>query len=319
MSRATIAVVLAGAALAGCAIPEAAYAPSPDAARTLADVDADPLHPTDADPDAPPGTDPMQELVISRSALAVPEGGSAQLLVSLRYDPRSSVVVAVGGSQPDAIAVSPAELVFDADTYSVPQPVTATAPVDLDDTDETSTLSLTGARALPVQLIATVDDATQVARWGFPGAYPETLPVVAGRVLAYRISAASLARLVSFHARVADGTGKLTLALYADNGNQQPGARVANAAMLLPKVVAAGVNDVVHGANPELAAPTYWLAVRFSNNTLLAASTAATTGLRCHADFLIPNIDDAWPTDFGPATCFADRLPNLWLTTAHQP
>ena len=101
-------------------------------------------------------------LVLSKSSLTPPEGGSESYTVALGSEPSASVTVTVGGTTGTDLTLSTSSLTFTTSNWSTAQPVTVSAGQDDDAVDDTATLTHTASggdyasvtRDLPV----TVDD-----------------------------------------------------------------------------------------------------------------------------------------------------------------
>jgi hypothetical protein len=129
----------------------------PDA-MTPTPIDAREPEPDAAVPDA--GPPPTPEIVVSATALTVNEGSpdGATLTVKLSAAPGAALAVAVASSDESAATVAPASLSFDAGSFATEQTVTVTAVDDADTTNETVTLTLSGAGLEEVTVEVTVVD-----------------------------------------------------------------------------------------------------------------------------------------------------------------
>ena len=194
--------------------------------------------------------------------------------------------------------------------------MTVTPPVDSNATSEMSTITVSGGgAALNKTVMATVNDATTVDNWGWPMAFPSTILVNAGLVVAYKIDVGATGTIDSFHTYVPTAVGSFRMAIYTDAAST-PGTLVAE--MPAGKALVNGTNDapIVNGA--QLPAGSYFLVIRFSSNVNVGYAATGVTGRQCIRNFSIPAISDPWPSTFGAAACTTDRLVNMWVTTYHQ-
>ncbi len=91
-----------------------------------------------------------------------PEGTTLSFGVTLRFQPTSTISVAVGTSDSNVAAVSPASLSFDAGNWNTPHTVTVTLPEDLDTASETAEIELTSPPLLARQVgVSVTDDDVQ--------------------------------------------------------------------------------------------------------------------------------------------------------------
>jgi hypothetical protein len=105
-----------------------------------------------------------QGLVVSTSALAVPEGGTASFTVQLQIAPAGDVAVAIAPTSGDAdLTVSAgASLTFTVANWSVPQTVTLAAAQDADLANGSAVMSVTSAGLTTATVTASeADDDTQ--------------------------------------------------------------------------------------------------------------------------------------------------------------
>jgi hypothetical protein len=264
--------------------------------------------------------DDKQQIVVSTTSLSIPEGMPRTFDVSLKFDPGTTVTVNLDETPMQAQMALPldkTQLTFTSANYATTQQVKVSPPVDNNNVSETATVTLTGASApSPATVMLTVADGTVVQTWGFPTQFPGTFQIPAGFVFAYQINVGAVANLNQFHTFLPAAAGTYTMALYTDAGGV-PGSLVPNGAMILPKVAATGVNDSDPLATPpQLNAPTYWLAIRFSQMNAIGYASGQ-TGKQCLRNVNL-DIGVPWPATFMSATCTTDNLFNLWITTFHQ-
>lgn len=132
--------------------------PRPDAMEPGPTPDAMPDVPPDA---APP---PTPEIVVSATTLSVNEGSAegAQITVKLSASPGGALAVAI--ANPGGVTVAPGALDFTADDFGTEQTVTVTAPNDVNDNNETLTLTLsaTGLADVTVEVTVIDDDSLNI-------------------------------------------------------------------------------------------------------------------------------------------------------------
>jgi hypothetical protein len=165
-------------------------------------------------------------------------------------------------------------------------------------------------------------DSTVVQNWGWPTPFSGMTQVPANAVYAYQVSVGAVANLSTLHAYLPGAAGTYTMALYTDAGGV-PGSLVTNGAMVVPKTAVTGVNDSDPLAMPpQLSAPLYWIAIRFSQTNTIGYATAPPGGTGQKGKQCVRNIDLdlslPWPGTFSSAMCQDDFLFNLWITTFHQ-
>ncbi|MES1187423.1 MAG: PQQ-dependent sugar dehydrogenase [Myxococcales bacterium] len=99
-------------------------------------------------------------IVVSQPELAMVEGGSAALGVSLNGPPAQPLTVKLSLSGDPGLTLDPSSLVFDSQNWSVPQPVTVSAAQDEDalDTIATLTVAAPGLGTRPVSVSVDDDD-----------------------------------------------------------------------------------------------------------------------------------------------------------------
>jgi hypothetical protein len=134
---------------------------TPDAMQEPERPDAmDPMPMPDAMPDVPPDAapPPTPEIVVSATTLSVNEGSTegAQITVKLSASPGGALAVAI--ANPGGVTVAPAALNFTADDFGTEQTVTVTAPNDVNDNNETLTLTFSADGLVDVTVEVTVID-----------------------------------------------------------------------------------------------------------------------------------------------------------------
>ena len=105
------------------------------------------------------------KIIATPSDVLVTEGGTATFKVSLGHAPSENVTVTVkghGGTDLAGIPPYPPSLTFTPDNYNTPKDITITADEDLDITNDTATLTLTGSDAeydgLTTNVAVTIED-----------------------------------------------------------------------------------------------------------------------------------------------------------------
>ncbi|HEX3762837.1 MAG TPA: hypothetical protein VHW23_29275 [Kofleriaceae bacterium] len=273
--------------------------------------------------------DDTQQIVVSPSSLSIPEGMSSSFSVSLKFDPGTTVSVNLANTNQTSLPINPlgtAAITFTGGpggSWSTPVPVTVHPPVDGNAVAETATVTVSGGGApTPATVALSVTDSTVVQNWGWPTPFAGMTQVPANAVYAYQVSVGAVANLSTFHAYLPGAAGTYTMALYSDAGGV-PGNLVANGAMLVPKAGVTGVNDSdLLAMPPQLNAPLYWIAIRFSQTNTIGYATAPPGGTGQKGKQCVRNIDLdlslPWPGTFSSAMCQTDFLFNLWITTFHQ-
>ena len=273
-----------------------------------------------------------QTIVLSASSLSVPEGSSRTFDVSLMFDPGAAVTVTLANDNQAALPISLApaspppsgmlSIPFTSATYATPVHVTVSPPIDNNNATETATVTASGAGApaSPTIALGTVD-STVIQNWGWPTPFTGSFQVPMSAVYAYQVGVGAVANLTTFHAYLPGAAGTYTMALYTDAGGV-PGSLVTNGAMTTPKTAVQGVNDSGPLAMPpQLNAPTYWIAIRFSQMNSIGYATAPPVGgqkgKQCTRNFDL-DLGLAWPVTFGAVMCQDDFLFNMWVTTFHQ-
>ncbi len=102
--------------------------------------------------------DDVQALNLNRTGIALVEPNTDTFTVSLAFNPVDDVVVNLASSDVGAVTVTPATLTFTAANFATPQTVTVGAVDDDDINDETATINVTGAGAMPAAVTVDVDD-----------------------------------------------------------------------------------------------------------------------------------------------------------------
>ncbi len=134
--------------------------------------------------------DDVQEVLASPASLDLTEGGSANVNVSLRWQPATSVTVAVSSNNP-GVAVNPMVLTFTPANYATTQPVAVSALQDADAAPGSAalTLSTNGASSATVNVSVTDDDPLLIQT----GATVVALGEGSSALLGVRLSAQPLA------------------------------------------------------------------------------------------------------------------------------
>jgi hypothetical protein len=280
---------------------------------TLVDVTA-PVSVTDVD---------RQAIVLSTTALNIPEGTSGTFSAKLGFDPGTTVTLTVADTNPTSLPIDKTQLTFTGGaggTWATPQVITVSPPIDTNNVSETATITLSGGGAAAQALTATVMDTTVVTTYGWPAPPPfqGAVSLRVSSVNAYKVHIAS-SMLDTYGIYVPAAAGDFRMALYADNGNQ-PGTLVGvQTAQFAARTLVNGVN-IVDIPDVAIADGDYWIAMRFSATTNVAATatTPPTLGRRCAADFDIVGLANNWPVNFGTSTCADFNLLNIWVTTYHQ-
>ncbi|HIA00989.1 MAG TPA: hypothetical protein EYN66_03630, partial [Myxococcales bacterium] len=102
--------------------------------------------------------DDAQEVILSASILALNEGESGQVSLSLAYAPSSPFSVTVSSADPGAATVSPQTLTFTAGNYATTQSISITAVNDGDLADENVTLTVAATGLVDQTLALTISD-----------------------------------------------------------------------------------------------------------------------------------------------------------------
>lgn len=98
------------------------------------------------------------EIVVSLEELAMSEGGSATVDVTLSRQPSEAQPVYLAVTDSNVLSVEPATLTFTPDSWNVPQTVTVSALQDEDAYDEESAVSLTSKTSEKIILVTISDD-----------------------------------------------------------------------------------------------------------------------------------------------------------------
>lgn len=107
------------------------------------------------------------QLVVSKSELAVLEGGEATFTVALSANPEGPVVVTVRPSAEDKLEATPAELRFEPSNFDVPQTVTVTGKLDRDAANESVSLLVESAGLESVTVSVSVVECPTLAGQDF--------------------------------------------------------------------------------------------------------------------------------------------------------
>ena len=98
-----------------------------------------------------------QSILVSPSALSVPEGMTGTVSVALSHQPSSAVTVNLSVGTSTVVQVSPTSLTFDTSRYGIPQQVFVTAASDTDTADAAASLQATaagiGGASVPITII----------------------------------------------------------------------------------------------------------------------------------------------------------------------
>lgn len=106
--------------------------------------------------------DDSQQLVVSTTNVAVTEGGTATVGVSLQYQPSANVTVTVVSSLPGSASV-PASLTFSPATYAAVQSLVITGVQDSNIVNETATITLASSGIPSVAITANITDNDTLA------------------------------------------------------------------------------------------------------------------------------------------------------------
>ncbi|MEZ4363758.1 MAG: hypothetical protein R3B48_26505 [Kofleriaceae bacterium] len=261
--------------------------------------------------------DDTQRIVVSATALNVPEGMSRTFTAALAYEPLSNVTCSITSSNAAALLVNPSTISFSTTNYATPVTITVAAPADSNNVSEMSDIKITGCGApVPATVMATSVDSTMLYQFGWPMPFTTTVSIPQGTVIAYRISVTPSSNLDSFGIWVPAATGDFRMALYS-NANNAPAALVAQ--MPARRALVNGSNTADITPDPLIPAGDYWLVLRVGQSTAIGYSAAGITGSQCIRNIDLPSLDDPWPNAFGAASCTTDRLINLWINSFAQP
>lgn len=257
-----------------------------------------------------------QRFLVTETALGILEGTSKTFDVSLAFEPGGTVTGSVVSSNSNALPATPGTLSFNNATYNQPVRITVSAPVDANDVSETASITMSGCGApATASVAATAMERTQVRQYGWPTPFANTIAISQGTLISYRVHVDDSSMLDSFGIFVPAAVGDFRMALYS-NVNNLPGALVAQ--MPVRRALANGSNTSDITPDVALASGDYWLVLRVGQQTAVGYSDAVVTGMRCIRQVDIPNLDDAWPSSFGPANCGTGRLLNLWINNYFQ-
>ncbi|HEX8106527.1 MAG TPA: hypothetical protein VF516_02315 [Kofleriaceae bacterium] len=258
--------------------------------------------------------------------LSIPEGTSATFTLALAFVPTTTVTAQIASdSAALVIPASSSSFDFTPTSWNKPVTVTVSAPVDKNNVSESGTISIASSPTSPTVPTATVAakvmDSTTVISYGWPAppAFTETAGLRASAVIAYKIHI-DATNLDTYGIDVPVAAGAYRMALYNDNGNK-PDTLVGTVSSQFPATNLVNGVNIIDVPDVQLATGDYWLALRVSATTNVAATTQ-TTGRRCNADFDIVGLANNWPATFGvsdPTTgCMQASLLNIWITTYHQ-
>ncbi len=107
--------------------------------------------------------DEHQAVLVSAATVALAEGASEQVGVTLRFPPAADVTVAVSSDDELTATVVPAELVFTPANWDQAQDVTVVAQDDVNTTVDTATISMAAAGANTAMVQVDVSDDDSVA------------------------------------------------------------------------------------------------------------------------------------------------------------
>ncbi len=113
------------------------------------------------------GSEDTAQLVVSKTELAVLEGGEATFTVALSANPEGPVVVTVRPNAEDKLAGAPAELRFEPSNFDVPQTVTVTGKLDRDAVNESVSLLVESAGLESVSVAVSVVECPTLAGQDF--------------------------------------------------------------------------------------------------------------------------------------------------------
>jgi hypothetical protein len=175
--------------------------------------------------------DDVQQVLVASATAAVTEGQNTAVTATLRYQPSSTVSVAVVSDAPAVAAASPATLTFSPTDYATPHAVTISGVPDADAVNGAATVALTLAGATPASIAVTVTDDDVLA---IEASVPSLSIGEAGSgVIGFRLTAAP--------------TAPTTVTVTSSD----PGAATASASLMFTSanwnvyqnVTVAGVND----------------------------------------------------------------------------
>lgn len=257
-----------------------------------------------------------QRFIVTETALTIPEGTTKTFDVSLAYEPGGTVTGTVASSNGVALPATPASLSFNNATYNQPVRVTVSATLDANNVSETATITMSGCGAATAATVAaTAMERTQLRQYGWPTPFSATTAIAQGTVIAYKVKVEDSSSLDSFGIFVPAAVGDYRMALYANVGNL-PTNLVAQMPVRRPLANGSTTADIT----PDVQVPVgdYWLVLRVGQQTAVGYSPVDVTGTRCIRQVDIPNLDDAWPSTFGQASCGTGRLLNLWINNYFQ-
>lgn len=124
--------------------------------------------------------DDVQAIVVSPTSLAINEGGTGAVNISLAFDPEADVTVTVLSADVAAATPSPSTLTFGSNNFGNSQTVTISGEQDADIQNQAVAFTATSAIAPTVAFTVNVmDDDTQAVQLSYAGA-PATLTLPEG-------------------------------------------------------------------------------------------------------------------------------------------
>ena len=147
----------------------------------------------------------------STERLSLDEGGGGTFTVRLDTEPSQDVTVAITSDDAGAVSVNTASLTFTASNYEATQPVTITAPHDIDIEDESVTLTVSasgGLIAAAVTRVFAVDDDDEA---GSLVMLPSLLQVVEGGRETFLVRLGTMPTVASVRVALANTNPAVTL------------------------------------------------------------------------------------------------------------
>ena len=154
---------------------------------------------------------PSGNLVLDTARLSLREGGGGTFDVSLDTEPSEEVTVAITSADAGAVSVNTASLTFTASNYSDTQPVSVTAPHDIDVADERVDITLSasgGIVATDVDKSVAVDDDDEA---GSLVMLPSLLQVVEGGRETFLVRLGTMPTVASVRVALANTNPAVTL------------------------------------------------------------------------------------------------------------